>query len=80
MFDPDSWLEHPFGGGGVCRITSSGAGLRASACASPFIPPRFPRGSAAKACTALSANGNPSFATVLKVAHALGVKLRAAAA
>lgn len=29
---------------------------------------------------ALSANGNPSFATVLKVARALGVKLHAAAA
>lgn len=29
---------------------------------------------------ALSAEGNPSFATVLKVAKALGVKLRAAAA
>ena len=29
---------------------------------------------------ALSADGNPSFATVLKVARALGVKLRAAAA
>jgi probable addiction module antidote protein len=29
---------------------------------------------------ALSANGNPSFATVLKVAHALGVRLHAEAA
>jgi probable addiction module antidote protein len=29
---------------------------------------------------ALSAEGNPSFATVLKVAHALGVKLHAQAA
>ena len=29
---------------------------------------------------ALSADGNPSFATVLKVARALGVKLHAAAA
>ena len=29
---------------------------------------------------ALSADGNPSFATVLKVAHALGVKLHAEAA
>ena len=29
---------------------------------------------------ALSSNGNPSFATVLKVARALGVKLHAAAA
>ena len=29
---------------------------------------------------ALSAQGNPSFATVLKVAKALGMKLRAAAA
>ena len=29
---------------------------------------------------ALSADGNPSFATVLKVARALGVKLRAAVA
>ena len=29
---------------------------------------------------ALSANGNPSFATVLKVARALGLKLRAEAA
>ena len=29
---------------------------------------------------ALSAEGNPSFATVLKVAKALGIKLRAAAA
>lgn len=29
---------------------------------------------------ALSANGNPSFATVLKVARALGVRLHAAAA
>jgi len=72
----DAWLaEAPDDAGGIARALGDIA--RAKGMSQVARDSGLSRESLYKA---LSENGNPSFATVLKVAHALGVRLHAEAA
>lgn len=72
----DAWLEEaPEDASGIARALGDIA--RAKGMSQVAKEAGLSRESLSRA---LSADGNPSFATVLKVARALGVKLHAAAA
>ena len=72
----DAWFEEaPDDAAGIARALGDIA--RAKGMTQVAKPAGLSRESL---CRALSAEGNPSFTTVLKVARALGVKLQAEAA